>query len=95
MQAQHIIRQFRSIGVLAAVAWTASSVISFAASLSVCFELIPEATDDHAAVLAVAGTLGLGFAVGNYAIARALGEIANAVASEIANQDTRRKLGRA
>lgn len=91
MRPQHIIEDFHSVGILAAGAWTASAVLSLVASLFVYCDLMSDATDEHALLLALFGALGLGFAMGSYAIAGALGKIAIGLANEIASENARRK----
>jgi hypothetical protein len=91
MRSRHVIRDFRNIGILAATAWSASAVVSLAASLCVYCDIIPDATDEQGHLLVLAAALGLGNAIGTHAITRALGDIAIAAASEISIEQTRRK----
>jgi hypothetical protein len=62
------------LGVLAAVIWTAPSVISLTASLYGV--LASDAPDEYESMLAIVGAFGMGFAIGSYAIASALDRIA-------------------
>jgi hypothetical protein len=80
--------EFHRIGVLAAVMWTAPAVLSLVASLFAFCGVPSDATDEIGSMLAIVGAIGLGFAIGSYAIASALGEIALALASEVSNRGT-------
>lgn len=86
MREERITADIQRVGAAAAVIWAGPAVLSLTASLYGF--VTDESIDEIDVLLAMLGALGLGFAVGSYAIASALGEIALALASEVSNRGT-------
>lgn len=84
MRAQRITTDFHRFGLLASAIWTAPSVTSLTASLY--GGLTSDQIDEFDLMLAIVGTLGMGFAVGSYAIALALERIAIGLSLAVAEQ---------
>ena len=72
--------------ILAATAWAVSALLSLIASLCVYCDATSDVPDEYALMLAVVGALGLGFAIGSYAIASALEGIAIGLSLAVAEQ---------
>jgi hypothetical protein len=92
MQAERITADIRRIGAAATVMWAAPATLSLTAAL---YGVVSDdSIDETDVILAIVGVLGLGFAVGNYAMTLALERIAIGLSLAIAVQssDARRLL---